>query len=113
MLWDALLDDIVVHGAKLLTDPGLYFTPEADLSFGLNGWRVHYLIFPPVRIRGRLFEVNWFTRRHFSSSPIADPSLPKHGVPPSRRFGNNAVPSHWFLRSEHGMEPFLAPDVLA
>ncbi len=82
MLRDAFLDDIVVHGAKLLTDPGLYFTPEADLSFWLNGWRVHYLIFPPVRIRGRLFEVNWFTRIHLPSSPVADPSLPNRMASP-------------------------------
>jgi hypothetical protein len=97
MLRHAFLDDVVVQGAKLLPDAGLHFTPEAYFPFWLDGWRVHDFVFPPVRIRGRLLEVNWFTRIHFPSSPVADPSLPI-GMAFPHRMGTNAVSRHWFLK---------------
>jgi hypothetical protein len=72
----AFLDDVVVQRAKLLPDAGLHFAPQADFPFWLNGWRVHYPLILSIRVRSRLLEVNWFTRIHFLSSPIADPLLP-------------------------------------
>jgi hypothetical protein len=65
------LNDVVVHRAKLLTDPGLHFASESDLTFS---WRCRLLQvhgFPGFRLRfrGRLFDVNWFTRLHFCDAP--------------------------------------------
>jgi hypothetical protein len=76
MFWHAFLDDVVVQRAKLLPDAGLHFAPQTDFPLWLKSWRVHRLVIPLVRVGGRLLEVNWFTRIHFLSSPIADPSLP-------------------------------------
>jgi len=66
------LTDFVIHGAQLLSDARLNFTPQANLGLALRDGPSHGVPdFQLVFVRSRRFDDNCLTGLYFSSCPVA------------------------------------------